>query len=235
MQDKIGKLLAEYERRKGELETIWQRGKYPIAQGAAFALFVKCILSSRTKWERVVSVVGTMQRSRVLYVGTVEQVLSHVRETGGAVDHEARANWIVEDRELFPFVWWIVDSVRRGQATLSSDGLGPKEMFEQLTFQSFQSTLGKRGLTQEALRAAVKCLKGAGDKQASHFLSSLGIEGYAVIDTYILDKLHEFGIIRTRPRNLTSGQYHTIERSLKEWCDTIGIPMHLLDMLWWRA
>lgn len=235
MQDKIDKLLAEYERRKSELETIWQRNKCPITQEEAFALFVKCILSSRTKWERVVNVVDTMQKSRVLYVGTVEEVLSNVRETGGRVDHAARAKWIVEDRELFPFVWWIVDSVRRGQVTLSPGGLGPKEVFEQLDLQSFQSSLGKRGLTQEALRTAVQCLKGAGDKQASHFLASLGIEGYAVIDTYILDKLVEFGIIRTRPRTLTPSQYHTIERSLKAWCDTVGIPMHLLDMLWWRA
>ena len=235
MQDRIGRLQAEYETRKGELETRWERSKCLLTQEEAFPVFVRCILSSRTKWDKVVNVVDTMQKSRVLYVGTVEQVLSHARKTGGKVNHEARANWIVEDRELFPFVWWIVDSVRRGQVALSPGGLGPKEVFEQPDLHSFQSSLGTRGLTQEALRAAVQRLKGAGYKQASHFLGSLGIEGYAVIDTYILDKLVEFGIIATRPRDLTSGQYQTIERGLKEWCDTIGIPMHFLDMLWWRA
>ena len=91
-----------------------------------------------------------------------------------------------------------------------------------------------RGLTRQALRAVVQQMKGAGDKQASHFLASLGIEGYAIIDTYVIEKLVEFDIIREKPKNLTSGQYRAIEQRLQKWCDEKAIPMHLLDMLWWR-
>jgi len=227
--DKIGLLTAQYLSRKCELEAKWQCSKRPRTRNQAFALLVKCILSSRTKWGKVVRVVDTMQASRVLYHGNVEQVLSHVQGTGG------KAKWIVENRETFPFVWWIVDSVQRGKVVLRPDGIEPKEVFRQPDPYSFMSSSKERGLTQNALRALVQGLKGVGDKQASHFLYSIGIEGYAIIDTYILDKLVEFGIIKEKPKSLTSSQYHAIEQRLKEWCDGIGIPLHLLDMLWWRG
>jgi len=62
----------------------------------------------------------------------------------------------------------------------------------------------------------------------------LGFEGYAVIDSYILDKLVEFQLIPSKPKNLTSSRYFEIEQRMKQFCNTIGIPLHFLDMLWWR-
>jgi len=196
---------------------------------------VKCILSSRTDWDRVVAVVKEMEQDRLLYGGNATQLLGPVRRIGGMVKHKDRAEWIVEDRELFPVVFWLIDSVRKGEIALRAEGLGPEDIFEKRDLQSFRSLLQERGVTQEALRTAVKTLKGASDKQASHFLTSLGFEGYAIIDIYILNKLAEFGVIEEKPKNLNSSRYHAIEQRIKEWCDRVGIPMHLLDMLWWRG
>lgn len=234
-ENKINSLTAKYTRRKAELEARWQLRKRPRTQEEAFALFVKCILSSRTDWDRVVAVVKEMEQDRLLYGGNATQLLGPVRRIGGMVKHKDRAEWIVEDRELFPVVFWLIDSVRKGEIALRAEGLGPEDIFEKRDLQSFRSLLQERGVTQEALRTAVKTLKGASDKQASHFLTSLGFEGYAIIDIYILNKLAEFGVVEEKPKNLNSRRYHAIEQRIKKWCDRVGIPMHLLDMLWWRG
>jgi thermostable 8-oxoguanine DNA glycosylase len=81
----------------------------------------------------------------------------------------------------------------------------------------------------------VLLFSGERPKQASHFLFSLGFEGYAVIDSYILNKLVEFQLISKKPKNLTSSRYFAIEQQMEHWCDIIGIPLHFLDMLWWRG
>jgi thermostable 8-oxoguanine DNA glycosylase len=234
-ENKYDSLIADYTRRKAELEAKWQRRKRERTQEEAFALFVRCILSSRTNWDRVVAVVKELQRNGLLSGGSAAQLVGPVRKIGGMVKYKDRAEWIEEDRELFPVVFWLIDSVQKGEIPLRAEGLGPKDIFEERDLQNFTSLLQKRGVTQEALRTAVKRLKGASDKQASHFLTSLGFEGYAIIDTYILDKLAEFGIIEEKPDNLTSSRYHAIEQRMKQWCNRIGIPMHLLDMLWWRG
>lgn len=234
-ENKYDSLIADYTRRKAELEAKWQRRKRSRTQEEAFALFVRCILSSRTNWDKVVAVVKELQRNGLLSRGSAAQLLGPVRKIGGMVKYKDRAEWIEEDRELFPVVFWLIDSVQKGGIPLRAEGLGPKDIFEERDLQNFTSLLQERGVTQEALRTAVKRLKGAGDKQASHFLSSLGFKGYAIIDTYILDKLAEFGIIEEKPNNLTSSRYHAIEQRMKQWCNRIGIPMHLLDMLWWRG
>jgi len=234
-KNKYDSLIADYTRRKVELEAKWQRRQRPRTQEEAFALFVSCILSSRTNWNKVVVVVKELQRNGLLYRGNTTQLLDPVKKIGGMVNYKDRAEWIVEDRKLFPVVFLLINSVQKGEIPVRAEGLGPKDIFEERNLQNSMSLLQERGVTQEALRTAVKGLKGASDKQASHFLTSLGFEGYAIIDTYILHKLAEFGIIEEKRNNLTSSRYHAIEQCMKQWCSRIGIPMHFLDMLWWRG
>lgn len=234
IQSKLDNLIAEYRRRKEELEAKWQKRKQPRDCQEAFTLFVRCILSSRTNWDRVVSVTKELQQNGLLFTGSITQLAGAVRRIGGKVDHQARAEWIAGDRELFPVVFWLVDSLQRGSIYLKSDGLGPKDILSEKNAQDFVKLIRKKGMTPEALRTAVKQLKGAGDKQASHFLTSLGFEGYAIIDTYILDKLVEYHLIVKKPDNLSSSRYHSLETQMKHWCNSIGIPLHFLDMLWWR-
>jgi len=234
MQNKENILIAEYHRRKKELGYMWKEQKQPRSYEEAFLLFVRCILSSRTNWNRVVSVTGQLQKNGLLFTGDMSQLTDAVRSIGGKVDHKARAAWILEDRKTFPIVFWLIDSLQKGSIVLSSNGLSAKDILCQEDPQLWIGLLQRRGITPEALRSVVKQLKGAGDKQASHFLASLGFEGYAVIDTYILEKLVEFKLISKKPDNVSSNHYHSIETQMKNWCNSIGIPLHFLDMLWWR-
>lgn len=231
---RLANLIAEYSRQKVYLQAEWQSRQKPISQNDAFSLFIKCILSSRTKWEKVVVVVDNLQKNGLLFTGSLAQLMGQVRTIGGAVDHARRAGWIVDDRLAFPFLFWLIDSVKKKSIPLVQNGLGPKDICDNHNLQNLKSLLQVRGLTPEALRAAVKQLKGAGDKQASHFLFSLGFEGYAVIDTHILDELVAFGVIPKKPKNLTSSHYYSIEHAMQNWSTTIGIPLHYLDMLLWR-
>jgi len=235
MDGKVNSLIAEYVRRKSELESKWQERKHARNQDEAFVLFIKCVLSSRTNWDKVVSVTEELQRNGLLFTGSDVELLPAVQSIGGQVDHQARAKWIVDDRECFPVVFWLVDSIQKGSIQLNSNGLSPKGILSQQNAQTWMSQVQEKGLTPEALRSAMKQLKGAGDKQASHFLFSLGFEGYAVIDSYILDKLVEFQLISKKPKNLTSSRYFAIEQRMKHWCTSIGVPLHFLDMLWWRG
>jgi len=234
-QRALNNLIVEYGRRKEELEARWQNRKRTRSYEEAFTLLVRCILSSRTDWDKVLSVTKELKQNGLLFTGNASQLLDSVRRIGGMVDHEARAKWIVEDRELFPIVFWLVNSLQKGSVCLKSDGLSPKEILSERNTQTWISLVQAKGLTPEALRMAVKQLKGAGNKQASHFLTSLGFEGYSIIDTYILNKLVEFQLITKKPENLTSSRYLSIEQRMKHWCNSIGIPLHFLDMLWWRG
>jgi thermostable 8-oxoguanine DNA glycosylase len=234
MNPKERALVQEYKQRKKSLDAEWQSKKCVRNQDEAFVVFVKCILSSRTNWSKVVSVVDGLAKNRILFTGNASQLLDEVRGIGGMVDHRARANWIVEDRQMFPLVFWLTDSIRKGSISLGAGGLSEKEILAQGDVQAWSALIQNRGLTREALRAVVKVLRGAGDKQASHFLLSLGFEGYAVIDTYILDKLVEFHMISSKPRNLASSRYLSLEQMMQQWSSSIGIPLHIVDMLWWR-
>ncbi|MHA2068029.1 MAG: 8-oxoguanine DNA glycosylase [Candidatus Thorarchaeota archaeon] len=215
MESKLDNLIAEYDRRKEELEAKWQKRKRTRSYEETFTLFVSCILSSRTDWDRVLSVTNELQQNGLLFTGSATELLDAVRGIGGMVDHEARAKWIVENREFFPIVFWLVDSLQRGNIYLKPEGLYPKDILSIKNAKDFVGLIQEKGLTPEALRTAVEQLKGAGDKQASHFLTSLGFEGYATIDAYILDKLVEFHLIPKKPNNLSSSRYHTIEQGMK--------------------
>ncbi|MFC1592837.1 hypothetical protein ACFL4C_02370 [Candidatus Omnitrophota bacterium] len=234
-QSALNNLIAQYGKRKKELEDKWQNRKQSRSYKEAFTLFARCILSSRTDWDKVLTVTDELQQNGLLFTGNAAQLINAVRRIGGMVDHEARAKWIVEDRERFPIVFWLVDSLQKGSVHFRSNGLSPRNILSEKNANTWVSLVQQEGLTPEALRTVVKQLKGAGDKQASHFLTSLGFEGYAIIDTYILDKLVEFQLIAKKPENLTSSRYLTIEQQMKHWCNNVGIPLHFLDMLWWRS
>ena len=94
--------------------------------------------------------------------------------------------------------------------------------------------LQKEGLSTEGLREMVKEIKGINDKQASHFLASLGFEDYAILDVHVLDGLIELGVIGEKPKSLTHGEYIAIEKKMKEFCKSEGILFHHLDTILWE-
>ena len=78
-----------------------------------------------------------------------------------------------------------------------------------------------------------KDIKGIGYKESSHFLRNIGYQGYAILDKHILNTLYEVGILESPKPPGTRDRYISIENSLRQFADDIGIPMDELDLLLW--
>ncbi len=76
-------------------------------------------------------------------------------------------------------------------------------------------------------------IKGIGYKESSHFLRNIGYQGYAILDKHILNTLFEHGVIESPKPPGTRDRYISIENSLRQFADDIGIPMDELDLLLW--
>lgn len=234
LNDKEKDLYSEYMRRKKEYDAKWLSNKQRIRhQNTAFNVFVKCILSSKTNWNSVKKTVDRIDNNGILFNGRKDEILKSIKAIGGRVDYNQRAEWIVSDRGAFPFVFWIVQSTANGQIPLCDTGLTGKELVIKYRLAELMNLLTGRGITHNGLRIVVKQLKGAGDKQASHFLHSLGFEDYAIIDSRVMKKLIEFNIITKPPKPFTTNRYLALEKLMREFSNRIGIPLYFLDMLWW--
>ncbi|MGH7851742.1 MAG: N-glycosylase/DNA lyase [Thermodesulfobacteriota bacterium] len=76
-------------------------------------------------------------------------------------------------------------------------------------------------------------IKGIGYKESSHFLRNIGYQGYAILDKHILNTLFELGVIESPKPPGTRDRYISIENSLRQFADDLGIPMDDLDLLLW--
>lgn len=75
---------------------------------------------------------------------------------------------------------------------------------------------------------------GLGFKEASHFLRNIGRgEGLAILDRHILRNLLRHGVLRRMPSSLTPRRYLEIEATMRRFCNTIGVGIEELDLLFW--
>ncbi len=90
------------------------------------------------------------------------------------------------------------------------------------------------GNDKELREWLVKNVKGLGYKEASHFLRNVGI-GFdlAILDRHILKNLVRYGVIDEVPKSLTTKKYMEIEEKMKQFSESVGIPLAELDLLFW--
>ena len=75
---------------------------------------------------------------------------------------------------------------------------------------------------------------GLGYKEASHFLRNIGfVDGIAILDRHILRNMKQFGVIRNIPPAISKKRYLYLEKRMKHFATTCGIPLHELDLLLW--
>lgn len=79
----------------------------------------------------------------------------------------------------------------------------------------------------------VKNIKGLGYKEASHFLRNVGYKNYAILDFHIIDLLHDYNLIKTKPKTLNPRIYVEIENLLSEICMENKITQSELDLILW--
>ncbi|MFA5105774.1 MAG: N-glycosylase/DNA lyase [Candidatus Micrarchaeia archaeon] len=80
----------------------------------------------------------------------------------------------------------------------------------------------------------VENVMGIGMKEAGHFLRNVGHNReLAILDRHIIANLHSLGAIKSRPKTLSRAKYLKIEREMKRFSKSAGIPMSHLDLLFW--
>ncbi len=77
-------------------------------------------------------------------------------------------------------------------------------------------------------------VRGYGLKEASHFLRNTGFGlTLSILDRHILKNLKSFGVIDEIPSTLTKRRYYEIEKKMRDFSRSIGIPFEHLDLIFW--
>ncbi len=80
----------------------------------------------------------------------------------------------------------------------------------------------------------IKNIKGLGCKEASHFLRNIGLgSDLAILDRHILKNLMKLGVIQDLKKTCTERTYKDIEKKMKDFSKSFGIPLDHLDLLLW--
>ncbi len=120
--------------------------------------------------------------------------------------HNHKATYIVRARERF----------------FSSDGPGLK------------AELARFPDSKEARAWLAAEVDGLGLKEASHFLRNIGRgEDLAILDRHILRNLIRHRVIGRMPKSLTPKRYIAIEKRMEAFSEAIGVPLGVLDLVWW--
>lgn len=80
-----------------------------------------------------------------------------------------------------------------------------------------------------------RTVNGFGLKEASHFLRNIGVRGLAIIDRHLLTNLVRCGVYDTAPSLSSPRAYHEVEARYASFCESIGIDMDEVDLLFWCA
>jgi len=97
----------------------------------------------------------------------------------------------------------------------------------------------RRFLTETADPAETRArlvagVRGMGYKEAGHFMRNTGFgDGLAILDRHILRSLAALGVIDAVPPSLPPRLYLDIERKMKVFSLSLGIPLHHLDFVLW--
>jgi len=232
----FGALKKCYKSRKSEIKKKWQKRKQPKTDQEMFVLLASCILSSQAKWPSVVKVIDKLKRSQALFEGSSEDIKGQLTGLSGRyINKDRLAQYIFKAREMFPLHCWVIRGILNRQINITTSGLSFQDVVKQLQQPvSLWQSLCKQGFSPSGLRQMVTVVKGIDYKQASHFLASIGFEDYAILDTHVLRELHNYAVIKEKPKNLTHKRYLEIEKAMREFSKRVGIPFHHLDTLFWE-
>lgn len=202
----LEELIELYDAKKGDIERRLEEFKELFKKGddeRIFAELVFCLLTPQSKAKICWRAVENLMKKDLLLCGDRDQIL---KELKGVRFRENKTGYIIEARRFF---------TRDGVIKIKD------------IIQSFSDP--------EKIRDwLVKNIKGMGYKEASHFLRNIGFgENLAILDRHILKNLNLIGIIDNIPKTLTRKRYMDIEKKMRLFSKSIGIPISHLDLLFW--
>jgi len=205
-----GHLLQEvkdtYEHKRAEICRRLNEFKEMWRSGTEEQIFcelVFCILTPMARGTMCCAAVENMKSTGVLFRGDCVEI---AKELTGARFINKKSAYIVEARDKF----------------LHGNPV------------SLRNILGKINDGYQAREWLVHDVKGIGYKEAGHFLRNIGFDqNLAILDRHILKNLKRLGVIDDVPESPTKRQYLAIELKMKEFSETIRIPMSHLDFVLW--
>ena len=169
-----------------------------------FAELVFCLLTPQSKAKSCDDAVNCILERDLLLKGNKSQIASELR--GKVRFHNTKAKHIVEARKK-----------------LSKGGT-----------LSIKNQITRFNNARETRKWLVEYIKGLGYKEASHFLRNIGKgENLAILDRHILKNLELLGVLEGIPTSISKKKYLEIEKRMKEFAESVRIPMSHLDLLLW--
>ena len=99
-----------------------------------------------------------------------------------------------------------------------------------------EAVIANTGLSARDRRNVLReMVDGFGMKEASHFLRNIGMRGLAIIDRHLLTNMVACGIFDEAPSVSTVSKYLDVEMRFAAYCESIGIDMDEIDLLFWCA
>ena len=168
-----------------------------------FSELAFCLLTPQSRAKTCWNATKKLIQSNLLFTGDVEAIQKGLH--GVRFKHK-KALYIVRAREFFS-----TNSKIKVKAIISQ----------------FQNVF-------DAREWLVRNINGFGYKEASHFLRNIGKgENISILDRHILKNLLHEGVIKEIPSSLTKKRYIQVEDSMRRYADSIGIPLHHLDFVFW--
>jgi len=199
-------LLLKYQQRREEIKRRLQEFREVFNQGdrRIFAELSFCLCTPQSKATAAWNAVSALDKNNFLISGTEEQIAPFLNTVRF---NESKAKHIVSARSMF---------------TENSE-LKIKKKIQEFGNDQVQM---RNWLAENVM--------GIGMKEASHFLRNIGLgDELTILDRHILKNLHEYGAIEEIPKTLTEKKYIEIEKRMKEFAESIGIPVDELDLLLW--
>ena len=190
----------EIKKRLEKFKTIFDQSDEKLFSELAF-----CILTPQSKAITSWGAIRTLERNRLLFKGTQEQIRPFLRAVRFP---ENKSKYLIEARKLF---------MENGKIIIKEKMLKLKD----------NPILLRDWLLEN--------VKGFGMKEASHFIRNVGLNNnqLAILDVHILKNLKEFGAIDEIPKSLTKKKYLEIENKMKQFAEQLGITLDELDLLLW--
>jgi thermostable 8-oxoguanine DNA glycosylase len=195
-------------KRLHELSTGWKK-----SDAGVFAEFCYCILLAGRRAEDTLPLAAEMEKNRLLFEGTKEQMEAYLAEHGHAVMD--RAQYLLHWREKFHEGGLLIMKKELESNFRTMDGWD---------IASFRESLASER-------------HGVGWKVSSQFLRNVGIglgHGLALLDRHVQRELMKFGYIaEAHEQALDRETYLEYERKMQALSKDSDIPMDDLDLLLW--
>ncbi|HKZ45520.1 MAG TPA: N-glycosylase/DNA lyase [archaeon] len=205
MAGSIKELLECYEAKKEDIRRRLEEFKNILSQSdeRIFAELAFCICTPQSRATICWKAISSLEKNKLLYKGDAEKIRPFLNAVRFG---DKKASYIVEARNLFT----------------ENEKLKIKDRI-----QSIKDAF-------ELREWLVENVKGLGFKEASHFLRNIGLGGdLAILDVHILKNLKEYGVIKDMPKCLTKKAYLKTESAMKEFSQSVRIPIENLDLLLW--